>query len=80
MFIRETSGGGKHHEEQGKHQTGQVKEKSVLQIKESIDKTTISRMFHKSSLYGRAEITKDLLNESCEKPCLQFATNHEDNT
>ncbi len=49
-------------------------ERPAVQVRESVQRTTIRHALHKSGPYGRVVRRKALLKESHKKFCLEFAT------
>ncbi|CDQ59526.1 unnamed protein product [Oncorhynchus mykiss] len=51
-------------------------QRSTAEVGDSVHRTTISRILHKSSLYGRVARRKPFLKDIHKKCCLKFATSH----
>ncbi|MGL6081941.1 MAG: hypothetical protein ACRC4N_05570, partial [Gammaproteobacteria bacterium] len=51
-------------------------QKSTAQVEESVHRTTIGHVLHKSDLYGKMARRKLLLKERPRKSHLQFGTSH----
>ena len=51
-------------------------QRSTAEVGDSVHRTTISRILHKSGLYGRVARRKPFLKDIHKKCCLKFATSH----
>uniref|UniRef100_A0A8C7MH88 SEC24 homolog D, COPII coat complex component n=1 Tax=Oncorhynchus kisutch TaxID=8019 RepID=A0A8C7MH88_ONCKI len=51
-------------------------QRSTAEVGDSVHRTTISRILHKSGLYGRVARRKPFLKNIHKKCCLKFATSH----
>uniref|UniRef100_A0A8C7GHX2 Transposase n=1 Tax=Oncorhynchus kisutch TaxID=8019 RepID=A0A8C7GHX2_ONCKI len=51
-------------------------QRSTAEVGDSVHRTTISRILHKSGLYGRVARRKPFLKDIHKKCCLEFATSH----
>uniref|UniRef100_A0A8K9XYG5 Tc1-like transposase DDE domain-containing protein n=1 Tax=Oncorhynchus mykiss TaxID=8022 RepID=A0A8K9XYG5_ONCMY len=51
-------------------------QRSTAEVGDSVHRTTISHILHKSGLYGRVARRKPFLKDIHKKCCLKFATNH----
>ncbi|CDQ69096.1 unnamed protein product [Oncorhynchus mykiss] len=51
-------------------------QRSTAEVGDSVHRTTISRILHKSGLYGRVARRKQFLKDIHKKCCLKFATSH----
>ena len=51
-------------------------QRSTAEVGESVHRTTISCLLHKSGLYGRVARRKPLLKGIHKKSCLEFAKSH----
>uniref|UniRef100_A0A8K9XI19 Tc1-like transposase DDE domain-containing protein n=1 Tax=Oncorhynchus mykiss TaxID=8022 RepID=A0A8K9XI19_ONCMY len=51
-------------------------QRSTAEVGDSVHRTTISRILHKSGLYGRVARRKPFLKDIHKKCCLKFATRH----
>uniref|UniRef100_A0A8C7RFJ4 Tc1-like transposase DDE domain-containing protein n=1 Tax=Oncorhynchus mykiss TaxID=8022 RepID=A0A8C7RFJ4_ONCMY len=51
-------------------------QRSTAEVGDSVHRKTISRILHKSSLYGRVARRKPFLKDIHKKCCLKFATSH----
>ncbi|CDQ98425.1 unnamed protein product, partial [Oncorhynchus mykiss] len=51
-------------------------QRSTAEVGDSVHRTTIIRILHKSGLYGRVARRKPFLKDIHKKCCLKFATSH----